>query len=54
MIGIVADINDDVCCEAIAIRCALGWALISLDVLPERYGIPMAAVPERFGVAECK
>ena len=52
MIGIVADIDDDVCCEAVAICCAFVELLISLSVLPERYGIPMAVVPERFGVVE--
>ena len=51
-IGIVADINDDVCYKAVTIRCALVWTLISLAVLPERYGIPIAVVPERFGVAK--
>ena len=44
----MADVDDEVFCEAVAMRCTLDELLIALNVLPERYGIPTVVVPERF------
>lgn len=50
----MANIDDDLCCGVVATRCTHDAVLISLNVLPERYGLQIAAVPERFGVTGCK